>query len=393
MELKTITMLSTRTMLNCIMLFYHFQRTLCEINVVAAVKGAPIKRGEVLAYLCHVENPQPDSEYSVKISRVVDSSLKPQILSYDGGTFTNVDDRIFVALRQQSDGSTSYLLSITNVDFDDQGRYICTVESHNRDEDDYEQIADVSIQYFPSDNNLECSPKESITVFEGAPFFATCSTDIGNPPVEITWTKSGVNVIASTFNSNYTVFSTLNVTTSLEDNGAFYICKFTSSAFPHASSKHCIVGPLNVIPVYRSTSPEPSLIQTTEGNTKSVGHVKCDSCSTHPSTLYWIAGGVASGIVALILFIGDILLIIKLKKLRGAWGDYKTYSLAPSVAETNYMYLPRSSPLEGNRMYMTLERTDPQQSNYHYSEEIYRPPTPIHYAISPTNETYTESHV
>ncbi len=403
MELRTtITSSPTRALLNCIMLLHHFQQTICEIHVEASVKGGPVKRGEVLAYHCKIDNLQQDSGYNVKISRIVGSPPKRQVLSYDGGTFDNLDDRIFIASRQhQSDGSISYLLSITNIDFEDQGQYECSVETHTEDEEDYKERAEINIEYFPSDNNLQCSNEDSLTVHEGDPLTLNCSTDKGNPPVDIQWTKIGntdETLQANSSQSDSTVFSSLNISTSIQNHDAYYICQYTSREFPLMSSKQCIVGPIKIIPSHRSTSPEPSLAQVTVGNVKTLGQAECDSsCSTHPSTLYWIAGGVVAGIIAIMLFIGDILLIVKLRQLRCAWGDdYKTYSFAPSVAtETNYMYLPRTgSALEGNRMYMTLERTDPQQSNYHYSEEIYRPPTPMHYAISPTlNDSYTESHV
>ena len=408
MEIGRTIALQARILINCIVVFYHFQRTLVtaigsDITVETSVIGTPIRQGEVLAYLCNVQNMQADSGFKVTISRIVSgSSGQPQILALyvNGQTLGNDDDRIFLADRQQDDGSTSYLLSITNADRADEGSYTCLVDSHDRKADYYEETKDIDIQYFPSDSNLDCSPRNSFTVLEGAPYSVYCQTDIGNPPVTIEWTKTGspdATMITSTSLSNTTVFSTLNKTTTLEDNGAFFMCKFTSTAFPSESSKQCIVGPLQVIPVRKSTrTPGPSLMDSTDGVSKTVGDVKCDSsCSTDPSTLYWIAAGVVAGIIALILLIGDILLIIKLRKLRGTWGAYKAYSLTPSVAETNYMYLPRSA-LEGNRTYMTLERTDPQQSNYLYSEEIYGPPTPMHYAISPSmpsNDSYTESHV
>ena len=207
----------------------------------------PIREGDILGFYCQIRD--LESHHSVIISRQVSTENIQESLSWNDDILADVDERIFLARRQQLDGSDVYFLVVNDVSRTDAGSYFCQVL--DRTQGKYILVEEVMIDviYLPSANNPYCSPSEDYSVTVGRTTTFNCSTEAGRPSVIFNWNRvsdaSAIIEPSREFTDGNIAYSEVTLDISSGDMGAVFLCRISSTAFP-AFSKRCFIGPLNV---------------------------------------------------------------------------------------------------------------------------------------------------
>ena len=189
-------------------------------------------------------------------------------LAWNKDVPTDVEERVFLALRQLNDGSMVYFLTLTDVVNGDHGDYFCAVLKS----DTYAKVAEASVvvvvHYFPSDDHPRCSSSVSpLNVLEGSEMALTCVSEAALPTISISWssTPSGRDTPALrsvNHKKGAKVQSEIMIRpTFADDNNKIFMCTVKSAAFPLLSSS-CHIGPLIVI---RDPSRPISADETDDG--------------------------------------------------------------------------------------------------------------------------------
>lgn len=298
-----------------------------ETRIVASSPVNPVDQGGILAVHCQVWNMRPEDE--VVVLRTVDD--KTEKLS--DGPDADLEERIFIAVRQMEDGSTVYFISLTRVSKADGGEYSCTVMRFSKQ---IMQIAtdavEISIVHFPTESSPKCasSVNDKLAITEGMPITLNCSSSLGNPPVKISWHQVGSDkeLPSRKITSGDTIYAELTVRPMA--NSPVYICQIQSVAFPDRTET-CHIGPLVVmrdsnsprlpyITKYSPTTPETNPVVVATNIHSDIKSSNCRSiCAsrTYSGTFYWIVGTVAMAILAILFFIIFIAILLRyLRRLR-----------------------------------------------------------------------------
>ncbi len=143
-------------------------------------------------------------------------------------------------------------LTITNLQTDDTGEYVCNVID-SRATGPSTILAtdrvDLSVLYFPRQSFPACSPAGAISVPTGTRLTLRCSSVEGNPKVEMVLLQGGHFIHRYTWSSsviNDTVLMSLDLTAGVADDGVVFVCMISSRVDFPGATRSCFLGPINV---------------------------------------------------------------------------------------------------------------------------------------------------
>ena len=311
---------------NMLYIFYwitlHISPTKGDFDIQVSAPVNPVDSGGILSVYCHVGTIQDG--HSVQIFRI-SSGVPPTMLSINDKLLVDDDERLFLAVRQLADGTFVYLLSVMYARSSDGGLYQCKIINPYENTKIAEDSVDISFVYFPNTENPVCDGDTEL--LEGTRTTFTCSSDAGNPVVNLEWEKSGGslsrNMRTEKDTSNGKTSMDLFVIATKELHNAVFTCKLTSSAFPSKLST-CHIGPLTITPRSPSmtipvdldihTESTQRTDQPGEGNSVSSENIidKCkDQCDLGTSGFFWIITTVISGVFAVVFCIIVVVLFVK----------------------------------------------------------------------------------
>ena len=343
-----------------------------ETEIIATAPVNPVEEGSILSIHCEVRN--LEENYKVVLYTRVNG--KTISLSYGEIVTDEVDERVFLAVRQQLDGSTVYFMSIMDVRREEGGEYFCTVmdvADLTRTRVPYSSIS-MDVTYFPSDVDPVCSPKEPPIVNIGDIVTLNCSSAKASPTVEIGWTRTSDNApLSSTQNDGGNrVYSEYRFKVKASDHKAVYLCGITSQSYP-SRKQTCHVGPIVVSGVTDDVieSPPPKhteqdiLIPSQPDRPHQPKHndpiinptSDCnDICvSSETSLLFWVIATCVAGILAFVFLIVGVFLFIKFNRLPEDLNATYISASHPQHIEKVYDEL-ETRRLEHQTMYMSLDK-------------------------------------
>ncbi len=381
-----------------------------ELTVTAPVN--PVHIGRILSIHCHIRDIVPKQK--VTISRIIDED-EEQVISVDKTLLLDEEDtdtagRTFIAERQLGDGSTVFFLSIIEVKKEDGGEYWCKVKSSNFEEIIAKESTIVNLNYFPDDTSPTCYGDQIPNLVEGIPFNFNCTSERGNPTVDITWTRGDIVIKKETAMESpdgSMVYSNLYFTPQLSDEGALLLCKVTSSSFPE-KSQQCHIGPLKVranpnapknptVPRLPTDSLSPTFNQgdanektDEEDSMKSTRpSANCqEACSAFSTPVfYWVLGTIIAGIIAIVFLITGIVLYIRYCKMVAQGKERRfVYRQSPEDVYEKLEYRKNDKTL-----YMSLDKHAIKGTDLTQQQGlggVYGQPQPtegVHYNMTPTH--------
>ena len=331
-----------RTFLRSLLLLLNFITTFqgysvnaeTATRVVAKAPMNPVNVNAILSVHCQIWHLQPDD--SVSILRILSSNVHGEILSMKENVLQSIEDRVFLAVRTMSDGSSSYFLSIAGVKQSDEGDYECQVlrgvTSIAGDK------VNIRVNHYP-DGPPVCTPQGPRTIQPGVLTRFNCTTGVGSPEVKIQWsrTRDAGREKGLQESNQVTVgdktYAELGVVLLPEDTGAVFVCEITSPVFLNMKQT-CVVGPLT-IPKSDGKPGRQQLNPTTVQNQKDynqngggssttnqidISKTKCRHiCSTFSSPVFqWMMATVIIGLIAIIFCIIGLFLFCKYNRLSSA---------------------------------------------------------------------------
>ena len=367
-----------------------------KTTVTVSAPVNPVRTGDVISVQCHIRDIRKNHEVNfVRITANGDI----ESLALNKGILENVEDRVFLAVRDLSDGSSVYLLSIKDVIRADAGRYSCQVvykQPGNVTEVAVETV-EVEIFHFPADYPV-CTPTGHFQVKAGEPLIMNCTTPIGFPAVDVSWiqgsTSVGKGYLRNTvaLNEQRTVkngmiHSQVSVVVSARDQGATFTCKITSFKFPEMTRQKCSVGPLivegdwmpsTIATLSNGADDKDMAIQTDSGSNHRTIQTglqpkpssKCTpwQCPNYRSYIFWILTTASASVFAGFCLLWDVILCVKVRRLRMAAMDnnprrHQSYT----HDERGDIYFEIPSNLAGDpsrTLYMTLEKPNSKGEEY-----------------------------
>lgn len=347
-----------------------------------------VKEGETLSIHCQVweegEN-ERGAKNVVQLSRrllgEMSKSGRPQFLapqrqhlSWNDGLLDGVKENTFLAVKPQPDGSMVYFLTLLGVTREDTGDYRCQLLTPT--DDGLAKVAgDVvttDILNYPSADPTCSSAKDMrMTVNAGDRVRLNCSSEIGNPPVNIAWRRTGDLPITPapvihTAADNRTVNSELTFIADSADDGAVFVCQITSVEFPGAK-KNCYVGPLTVIggdadSTNQADTGSSSATPTTITMRETPADLpKCDTPCPYFATraMPWLFGSVAAAFLTCLFIVVDVTLCLKLRHV-----EYKNKIAAASDADYSYPPIDAASSLARMTQDIYVELDSTQQKGF-----------------------------
>ena len=335
--------------------------------VEATAPLASVKEGGILSIHCKVS--QKDQKQAMSISRrLVGEDTAEKLALNKQIVDPAVHRNYFLAYRKLKDGSDVYFLSITQATRSDEGQYLCALLEAGSWSVEQEDSVDISVKYFPT--GPVCDPTGPQTVMEDSLMTLNCSSESGNPPVSIYWEQTGsteepLHAEVTNFDSNgvYTV-ATFEPKLS-QHKDAMFVCKIKSKYF--STVEECHMGPLSIIPnpdKPTTTAVTPvhvtPPIYTVVNETIDDCHEVCAEM-TAESVFRWTIATVISGLLALVFLVFGIILLIKY-----------CFALDDHVPPQEEVHDMPDMPgnvqyrIDGNRLYMTLERPSTSQTEAVY---------------------------
>ncbi|XP_071805531.1 uncharacterized protein [Asterias amurensis] len=186
-----------------------------------------------------------------------------------------------------------------------------------------------SVLYFPSAMYPICNHDGPFTVQEGTIVNMSCTTEIGNPPVQMQILTSSVGYVWTFRKDSKDQMRSLQLSATAADDGGAYQCKIvpdSAGMTPFTGmERSCTIGPITVSKMETSQHPmssveptsidsnrtmtvEPSLKPTTDQSNSNMSY--CQSCQTTPPTTNESNVVVTPWIVAFITSLFIVSLII-----------------------------------------------------------------------------------
>ena len=343
---------------------FQFVESSVRIEITAPVN--PVDENGILSIHCQVWDLNQNSHV------IISADAKP--LTMGETMLQGVEDRYFLAVRQFTDGSSVYFLSIMDVTKKDMGLYSCkVVESEGAEFRTlgYESIP-INVAYFPGVTDPVCNPQGEKKFYEGAELRLNCSSEKAIPTVDIHWSRSteeddNLRVQKSEHSGRIYGIHTLRVTR--KHQRALFVCKITSKAFP-LETQTCHVGPITVM--YRtgdttfppigqfdqdlSELPYDMPAIETIGPVRGPDSASCtEICATEDSyTFYWVVATIVTCLIALVFLIIAIVMFIR-------YWNLPTYTkpkyVIPPQRPSEEIYVDlEGRPRSKNSVYMTLEK-------------------------------------
>lgn len=344
---------------------FQFVESSIRIEITAPVN--PVDEKGILSIHCQVWDLNPDSHVMI--------SAGTKTLTMGETILQGVEDRYFLAVRQFSDGSSVYFLSIMDVTKTDMGLYSCkVVENWGADFRTlgYESIP-IDVAYFPGVTDPVCNPQGEMKLYEGAVLRLNCSSEKAIPTVDIHWSRSSdeddhLHVETSEHNGRVYGIHTLRKVTR-KYNRALFVCKITSKTFP-LKTQTCHVGPIIVLHRTGDTTIPPigqfdqdlsdlpydmPAIETI-GPVRGPDSASCtEICAQEDSyTFYWVVATIVTCLIALVFLIIAIVMFIR-------YWNLPTYTkpkyVIPPQRPSEEIYVDlEGRPRSKNSVYMTLEK-------------------------------------
>ncbi|XP_072050898.1 uncharacterized protein [Amphiura filiformis] len=210
---------------------------------------------------------------------------------------------------------------------------------------------------------------------EGESMILNCSSESGKPTVSIDWTQTGSTeeLLQTRVIKENSVYSEFSFQAKLSHKDAMFVCEIRSKHYPSISDHKCHVGPMNVIrnpdtpwPMTTKASPvrvtEPKYTLLT--NNTVVDDDEChEICAdmTAESVFRWTIATVIAGLLALVFFVFGIVLLIRYCFALDEQRVPPEEDLPDMPDMSNVQYR-----IDGNRLYMTLERPSTSQTEVVY---------------------------
>ena len=326
------------------------------------------KEGEVLTVYCRVWG--SEQGYVVQHSRNLFGSKMTEHLSWNNELLGGIDDRFFLAIRQLPDNSMVYFLSILYVTREDSGDYRCQLLKPTDDgfaEVD-EGVVTADILYFPSEPPV-CSSKSTMMVSEGDEVTLGCSSEAGNPQVDITWDRTGSQPLpmVKTSTDDNKINTEIRFTVSVDDDQTMFMCHMKSLYFP-SRVESCHLGPLIITPSathYTTALGLPGSKTLKPSSNLPVKTPFCEKVCPYFSTqiMPWMGAAAGAAILTFLFIIVDVTLCLKLrhmKRVREARSKNYSYPPLPGSPRDIYVELgPEKRPVESlieHSNYMALQR-------------------------------------
>ena len=299
-----------------------------EPRLEATTPVNPVEEGGIFALHCQVKNLRPGDE--VTILRKVTGDVTSTRISMQE-TLMDVDERVYLAVRQLGDGSgTVYFLTIMEVKKEDEGDYTCKITNTDSNGNLASGLVSFRTKYFPPDSDPLCDTVDVSNVDIGQRIVLTCSSELGNPEIDLEWIQTGSEIPLESVKSfqHNRLISTLTVDISSEHNGAIFSCKIQSDGFPSDSST-CHVGPVmlfsnptggfNPVQDTNTQLSDRTLLTLPPSDNSKSGFVpqECRTlCKTNSSKItYWTIGTIIAGVLAIFLCIWVVILFVKYRHL------------------------------------------------------------------------------
>lgn len=310
-----------------------------QLTLKASAPVNPIENGGILSLHCQIK--ELPKGHRVEIYRRISDHDEP--LSVGDDVASDVGDRVFLAVRYMGDGSVVYFLSITDITNEDGGTYLCKViRTSGVIGQVAEEHVDINVVYFPSDHYPQCDSSlrnsPGLQIKEGSALKLNCTSEKGNPTVDIKWTKTGGKVLPGNrvIESDYFVYAEAGITVTRRENNAVFLCEITSSGIP-GESRTCHIGPITVIKNTKSDVPSNTfptqdntypVISTSEltpfhdfditgENIRTKTSKNCiDYCASYSDDVfYWIIATAVCVLLGLMFLIFGIGLCLKYKRV------------------------------------------------------------------------------
>ena len=325
---------------------------LCLATVVLSAKvtvrkgSNTVQEGGILSLFCEAQDLQQHDEV-----RIMRTGVNFKRLTLNSHVDPNVnDEKIFIAERQVS-GGKSYLLTIIDANRNkDEGNYTCKVESANGEEV-AGQIA-IPIEYFPS--KPICSNPDQI--IEGTLSTFNCSSDVGNPPVTLSWSHPTADIVnpykqASDSKTSYLV---LKRTFTIEESGSVLTCTVQSSRFPLRSEDCRIPITVKARPASTKITDKPEHRAVTE-TSPALSNVDCqDVCPFWASRTYiWKLVTFSTCAFAFIMLI--ITMVLGRKICTSEWKQRRMSRRRSQRQQSMEIYEKVEQFQDERRLYMPLQ--------------------------------------
>ena len=230
-------------------------------TVLASFVENPIIEGKEAMLHCDV--PSPPGDYVIDI--LYGSKF---VVRHD-----EVQPVAGMDMSLSSDGNT-LILKIAKIKRGDYGMYTCKVlvpEAGGAWRTVGSSSTSLNVHYFSNPPRCQLHGMFSGLILEnGDAIRASCTTNPGNPPVSIQWTKTlasgAITTVPATYGmASYSVFSRFQTNFSRTENNVFYTCTVTSPSFPSATDNMCTIGPFMALPTKPPTTPKrpPKVEDTT----------------------------------------------------------------------------------------------------------------------------------
>ncbi len=200
-----------------------------------------VKEGGMLSFICEIKNFQLGNDIVVS-RRTIGQEIFTKLTTNNHIRQDIHDDRMFVAERQSNDDK-SYLFSIVDVERNrDEGVYKCQTFMHDDTVLSSPEVT-IRVEHFP-ESTPECTPSGPVQVREGQLARFNCSSEIGHPPVTLSWNRDQADTKQIT-NNVYT-YKVLETTFTFGESNTLLICEVISSSFPEDARRVCQIGPIVV---------------------------------------------------------------------------------------------------------------------------------------------------
>ncbi len=195
----------------------------------------PVTIGGILAIQCQVWNMR--DTYMVNFFHDINGQTR-RITVHNQYADNSLGQRSYLAKRTFPGGSHVFFLTVVNIEYEDEGKYICNVYSltNGRQNDIAENSKKIRINTFPSKKYPSCqSAPDLASVKVGDMLLLKCTSERTFPLVTLTWSSSSDSTVSHDTH-NTTSYSIVSFETSLvlktSHNGAVFLCTMAIPGFP-----------------------------------------------------------------------------------------------------------------------------------------------------------------
>ena len=351
-------------------IFHLVSLILASVETIISVTTPidEIIEGGILSVHCQIWNLR--NTHDVSIFRTTRSETSR--ISLNDNVPPEVDNRVYLAVRQAPGGSRIYFLSIIEASREDEGSYSCKViNTVGQIMQVAEGSIDLKVMYFPSDSDPVCSTdKHTLLLGVGERIALNCSSNLAHPEVSLRWNYKGSTVSRDTYVHNGRKYAIVTIEIGLHNQGSVFQCELRSEAFTERM-RSCHIGPVSINglddnqpPVSIPSDNFPSNLPNKptfpiktgvkdKGKSPDSDKLECQkACSYHsPKVLYWIIGTIVACAFAIFFFVIFIGIMLRYRRLRFGTNIPST----PRLRDDIYSELDNRS-LACKRVYISLDR-------------------------------------